>query len=462
MKTIVKIWLVSLGILFSPVEVFCQEEDTLFEVGTPDEEVLSFYENLRIGASWLEMGNYAKSYHFLKKACELQPADTAAQRLFAVSSRAMNRRIPTRWRGEGRSIYVEGSWNHTSDDVDPETDYLATQYFTMGESVCAKADFTHRAGRLWELRHSVGFQNSPYQHSLRVSDSEVKTSFLKTQSWDYGLQAEVLLPKDFRLSLGGRFIFARHESVSFVFDSTGYSEDPWMDMNGWQQAKRNSYWDYFDWDDWYHDESGDEMPSGSLLNYYRDDFRKENKISYSVNLAVGKIYKQHEFSVMAGWLHYWRYQAYQVGCTYLWYPFGNMNLYFRTNLTFLSRNEQENDAIENVVYVDGKGKRSNFLAEELVGFKMAKILWTEAAFLYGNLKGYEDSDANIVYLSAEDTRMRALLRFFLFTGGDLRWVLSYKFTVRETTSVGVDEQSFYISKRRVFDNLLSVGVKWNF
>lgn len=418
-----------------------------------------------IAQSWVEMKNYAKAYEHLSKIYAENPNDAQSTKLFYDVSQWLNRRSPVKQYSTPRALLIEGAWSHEASKTHEAVNCSSSNYYDAGEYWEVRGTYSHDVGSICRLKHTIEFQNSPYTSYFDVAsvNEEKETEFwnncesaktmqrqfsidVKNKRLEYGLESCFLLPKNFSLSVFGRFIMMNRTLPHYVHDTTvADMGEFWSEGFGKNDTEKLS----------------NEDVDRNMQSQYTSSVEEITKPYYLVGLSLHKTYKQFAFSFRASYMRYWSYNVAQLGTSFFWMPMGNLDFYLKTKVFVLLRDDNYNNS--NVFIRTNSNKLENFpIIEETIGVKTTRFLWLEASFLVGNQKGYEDSDANIVSLTNENTKYRASLSAYIVVSEKLRFNLTYRMTRRVSSTVNVSDNDFYEVQDDVSDHLLSMGVKWNF
>ncbi len=417
-----------------------------------------------IAQSWIEMKNYAKAYEHLSKIYAENPYNTQSTKLFYDVSRWLNRRSPVKQYSTPRTLLIEGAWSHEASKTHEVVDCSSSNYYDAGEYWEVRGTYLHDVGSVCRFKHTLEFQNSPYTSYFDVSSAnEIDAEFwnndestktmqrqfsidVKNKRLEYGLESCFLLRRNFSLSVFGRFIMMNRTLPHYALDTTVADIGEYGD----DEFRKNDT-----------EKLSFEEVNKNIQSKYTSSVEEITKPYYLVGLSLHKTYKQFAFSFRASYLRYWSYNVAQLGTSFLWMPMGNLDFYLKTKVAILWRDGGFNNS--NAFIRINSNKLENFpIIEEIIGVKTTRFLWLEASFLVGNQKGYEDSDANIVSLTNENTKYRASLSAYIVVSEKLRFNLTYRMTRRVSSTVNVSDNDFYEVQDDVSDHLLSMGVKWNF
>ena len=142
----------------------------------------------------------------------------------------------------------------------------------------------------------------------------------------------------------------------------------------------------------------------------------------------------------------------QNSFTFIWYPFGNLNLYNISNFTL--HNNKANDSSHAV---------TSFIFDEKLGFKMADKLWLEAVFTSGPILNYSESNAFIIYNNVDKIKYKAGFNIISPISENVelsfRYLfLSQEYDITKTNATGITT----ITTNNLLIHKLIGGIKWTF
>ena len=549
---------------------------------------LDFEEAKRIGHTWFDRGNYARSYYYLTKAYERYPFDTTVNKLLPQAAMYLNRKSVIPPLEKKYELYAEASWLHQSNESEGNKMCIYSEYYNENDGFSLRGTLNHDVEKV-NVSHSIGFVNQSYNSDLDVMYKNLFREKMSYISVDYAAEASTILPKGWKVSLFGRFIYSNQKVVRYDFDSIAFKNDNngsaattkkgvlkagesdydnpgnnqgynpnewwvpsptdywgnqnqnigglptdnndktndpkeessdnnnqnlngnqvngdnnnqnnnqntndynqnwWNNNQGWwgnndwwnQQGWNNTYYGWFnpywfnpdynpyynpyydylinDYEQYYN--NGGEEYEQRLRNFYLKEYNRIKHMSFLFGASATKYYKEHEFTFRTSFLANWRYNVYQIGSSYVWYPKGSLDLFFKARLFYLWRKQKQKINLKMVDRLDKRTEKCP-LIEVAAGVKLFPRVWVEGAFLYGDLKGCEDSDINFVYLPSDDTRFRASFQAIVPIERGINLYLSYRLTDRIASTLSSDVNTFYAESADVYDHVLSLGVKWNF
>lgn len=463
-------------------------------------EEIAYTENLRIGTSWLEMKNYAKAYHYLNKAYQYNEEDDETAQKLRNLSLLLHRITRLKQYANPHAIGAELVYSTESGGFDPnEMENWLNRYQTFSRIenkafLSGYLRYAHPIKQRCKLTHTLEYQHSIYEDVLWAKESEGTEKYdqrQKRQSVNYSLLAQYALPKEFTLSLIGRFFLSFKQHSIYKLNTPDGGNAPFYPTipdNPYWNDDWNNDWNRFPYypyshDDFNYDTDYDSQTFGQDITdtqktedeerfaensesertpLFTQSSTREKDFLFCIGAIVQKNYKQHEFTMGVDFLRLYKSHIFQINTTYLWMPWGNLNLYSKTEFSYLWRKKKGMEARIEESDRNDKPSLKVPLIEETIGFKTFNFLWMELAFLYGNLYGYADFDANIVYLSNESTRFRASALFYLYLRKDLNLCLTYRMTGKREKGIGADEAAFHLESEKSHNHTVSVGIKWKF
>jgi hypothetical protein len=141
----------------------------------------------------------------------------------------------------------------------------------------------------------------------------------------------------------------------------------------------------------------------------------------------------------------------QNSFTFIWYPFGNMNLYNVSNFIFHSDKP-------------GPGKSvTSFLFDEKLGFKIASKLWAEAIFTSGPIFNYSESNAFIIYNNVDKIKYKAGFNLISPVSDNIELSLRYLFVPLEYDVTTTNTNNVSTTKtNNLLTHKIIGGFKWTF
>ena len=138
--------------------------------------------------------------------------------------------------------------------------------------------------------------------------------------------------------------------------------------------------------------------------------------------------------------------------TFIWYPFGNLNLYTVSN--FIFHTNKKNDSSDAV---------TRFLFDEKLGFKLASKLWMEAVFTTGPIFNYSESNAFIIYNNLDKIKYKAGINLISPISENFELSVRYLLLSQDydVTTTNSNSVSTTITNNLLIHKIIG-GIKWTF
>jgi len=152
-----------------------------------------------------------------------------------------------------------------------------------------------------------------------------------------------------------------------------------------------------------------------------------------------------------------------------WFPLGNTKLYTTTTIAYLimpstSTTIPGGPGRPPITMVDSNADKSHAVFEEAVGGRVTRKLWLEAQFAFNGFRGYNKSDAAIVYNNPDQVKYLLGFTAVYEISKVLELSIGYQFMQKELTSEHLTGNN--INRDMVTDNYLNNshniygGIKW--
>lgn len=138
----------------------------------------------------------------------------------------------------------------------------------------------------------------------------------------------------------------------------------------------------------------------------------------------------------------------QLGASFVYYPFGNINFYGATGM---------------INFWDIEGYRPIFTQE--IGGKIYKNLWFEGNVTIGQLQNYAEKNAFVIYNAPEEINNKYEAVLIWAAPKHLEISLRYRYLQRESGAItfkSFDKNDFEISKTQYPFHSIIGGIKWKF
>jgi hypothetical protein len=139
--------------------------------------------------------------------------------------------------------------------------------------------------------------------------------------------------------------------------------------------------------------------------------------------------------------------AWQTGLFVNVYPLGNLKLYTRSGLVAL-RDGQDAD---------------HLIFHQSVGTRVLPSLWLDVSATIGNLRGYTEQNAFVLFNIPEDARFKTEALLTWAAGKHLELSLRYRLMRRTSSYLNyINNEDFIVLKKDYNFNTFIGGIKWQF
>jgi len=176
--------------------------------------------------------------------------------------------------------------------------------------------------------------------------------------------------------------------------------------------------------------------------------------NYVASLALSREYKKTSMSIFATYSNLNSAKQIQGGIGITYFPFGNLNLYTNTNLTYFYQKTSGGQG-------QGSAKETRFIFDQMIGFKLFPKLWSEASITLGNLANYNEKNAFIVYNIADKINLKTGISVIYSLSSKIELSLRYQFLNRESDYITYENSTTSITKITKYQNNTIIGgIKW--
>lgn len=384
-----------------------------------------YYLRMRAGIAYYEDKNYMSSIPHFEKALMFNRNDTIAMEylyyayLFSGLAKDANilaKNFPSNLKNKInykkpeflQGFYSEGGYFYNGDYDENKNKKMTGNQPISGEQKLFKNgiyfnfDLIHSLGERVTLFH--GYINNTFRYLKRF---ELQNSSLK--SYDVNIsQNEYYLSAGIHLGKGFDFIGAFHYlNVK--------SEDVVLNNNNFNKIS-NSFNDY--------------VVAFELA-------KRINHFDLGLSSSISNLNNANQL---------------QNALTIVWYPFGNLNLYFVNNF-ILHLNKEEGE----------KNYSSNFMYYAKVGFKITDVLWVESAYTSGDIFNYVENSAFIIYNNEEKIKYKYEMNFLFPLSTNFELNLRYQFYPQEMATIKyISNTQTELTFENIYNHKLIGGIKWTF
>ena len=255
------------------------------------------------------------------------------------------------------------------------------------------------------IYQGYGLINAAAQQNIRDFDTTYPSFERVAKQNEYYGSIEYALPKGFKITGAAHFFWQKYDKrlVSYEYDSS------------------NNYYIVFD-----------------TSTYKVND--------YVLSLSVLKEFTFGTINISGTYGELDSEKVKQLGVSFIYYPFGNINLYGATGIVNLW---------------DSAGYRPVFIQE--IGGKIYKNLWFEVNATIGQLQNYAEKNAFVVYNAPENINNKYEAVLIYAAKKHLEISMRYRYLERESGSLNYKSlNEFEITKTSYPFHSIIGGIKWKF
>jgi hypothetical protein len=181
-------------------------------------------------------------------------------------------------------------------------------------------------------------------------------------------------------------------------------------------------------------------PSPIKFDYKEKDTSYYN---YSLGLSINKNWGRVSTILFASYSNLNNKKQKEEGFTLIWYPEGNLNLYFSSTLTAF-----EQDTMKKIVF------------NQLAGIKINKYIWLEGFVTLGNFSDFTENNGFVVNNNPDLVKFRCgISPIFVFKRFDIS--LTYLFVAKQGNYVTDLPQNAYTTHpTKYINHVIIAGIKW--
>ncbi len=172
---------------------------------------------------------------------------------------------------------------------------------------------------------------------------------------------------------------------------------------------------------------------------------------YVFSFELGKRINHFDFGISSGVSRLNNADQLQNSLSIVWYPLGNLNLYF-VNSYILHSNKEKGE----------KNYLTRFLYYAKVGFKITDALWVESNFTSGDIYNYFENSAFIVYNNIEKIKYKYEMTFLLPLSLNFELSIRYQFYPQEMKLIKYTNPQTTEEIENISIHKFIGGIKWTF
>lgn len=233
----------------------------------------------------------------------------------------------------------------------------------------------------------------------------------KISQQQFYIQTAFVLPRMYTLKLFGNFIFNQYTTITPSYADSVYLVDT----------------------------------NAAVLTRYTFNSATSSNLNYIVGANIEKEIRKFKIGLGASYSNLSSQTQIQGNASLTWYPKGNTNLAFATQLTVLSQNSD-----------------LHYIPSIESTFKAVKKLWISAHVLYGDLTNTTEMNGQLVNNITDKTIYRTGSTLFYTMNKNLILHLTYRYSLRQSNYVTYSDATTYTTTYNNYNNhLIAIGIKYN-
>ncbi len=180
---------------------------------------------------------------------------------------------------------------------------------------------------------------------------------------------------------------------------------------------------------------------------YRSNYTFSNvindKYSYLLGVAVEKDFRKTKAGLNVSYANFNNLTQVQTQLYSTWYPYGNTNLSFGAQLTYINQNST-----------------TRYIPNVDATFKLTKLSWLSSHFLYGDLSNTTEANGLLINNISDKTLYRTGTTLFFYVNKKVLLHLTYRYSLRQSNYVSYSDSTNYTTTYNNYNNhLISIGLK---
>lgn len=392
-------------------------------------EIDYFYLRLRIGIAYYEAGNYRMAAYHLEKALYYNSDDPIELEYlyysYLLSGRISDANFLTRRMTDDlkekigyktkilNSVNLEGGTSlsnnfpkNSSIDIDGDTNIYGEN--DMSNNVLyAHIGLKHDISPFLSIYHGFSHIGLEKRKIIRINNKDSICNYSLTQN-EYYINSNIQLKNGIKITPAFHFIHVGANSLAYQYDTTKYIG----------------------------------TFSESTLNIN----------NYVMFLGISKDYKKATISLSGSFSNLNSAKQIQIGLGFTYFPFGNLNLYSSTNLSYFNQKLSASQS---------NSKENRIIFDQMIGLKLFPKLWTEGSLTLGNLANFNDKNAFVVYNIADKINLRTGISLIYSLSSKIELSLRYQLLMRESNYISYETPKIINTNTINYQNNTIIGgIKW--
>lgn len=401
-----------------------------------DKGIDYYYMRMRLGIAYYEQQNYIQSIKHFEKALKFTPGDKLAMEYLYYTNKFSGRteeaditaeKFPAELKAKTgyktpqflNGIYTEGGYTFNSNysnqketDLTGEADIYGDQKLLKGYSYF-NILLLHKTGNRFSITHGYTNLNLNYTRQIYEQIEGSKDFDINTSQNEYYILGNYYLGSGFNLMGSYHYLNVNVNDYELEYRIVQGNNQPFFNET---ELKRN------------------ESIFGLYLSKYAGNF----KFIYSGS------YSELNYNTQ-----------FQNGLSFIYFPFGNLNLYFISDFVLHSQKPEGS----------GKGKKytHNLIFSQKAGVKLFDYLWLEGLFTTGKMENYNEALGYVVYNNFEPITRRISINLISPLSDKIELSLLYQNILQENTNLIYTSTTKYTTfKNNNINHSIIGGLKWTF
>ena len=387
-----------------------------------------YYLRMRIGIACYEKKNYISAIPHFEKALEYKKQDLVASEYLYYSylfsgrkeeaklilsdlSPSDRKKLKINTLEFIENVYTEGGFVYNSEFSSQKKNNISGSEKLYGEQTIIKNYYYFSFGLSHNITNHISlfhsYNNFSYSFTKQINENKggLKEFNLNTAQNDYYLKVNFYAGKGFGFGSAFHFINISGESVDFMYDNQS------KPVYKQSEVKENDF----------------------VFNFYADKYLGNFLTGYSFSYSDLNNAKQI-----------------QNGLTLIYYPLGNLNLYFVSNLYYFSQK------------YSGAKFLNHWIEDLSGGVKISDNLWFEAGFTAGDIYNFNEFNGFTVYNNLEKIKRRLKLNLIIPVIYD-KLVISIRYNnllLEHSYLTKISNTDYKLINNNYINHSLIGGLKW--
>lgn len=428
---------------------------------------LSFCENSRIGISWFEQANYLKAIKYLEQAHYYFQGDSILNSYLYFSYKYMNRCF------EKNSLYSELAQSSKEQFFIQSPKPIFSSCYEVGyirnkdddfynwnsrnlneKGVNINVSLSQNLKNRWLINHKLiaNFQSGDIE--LRTSSGSVETYSERYKLFCYSPSLSFWKNRALSFSLYGHFMCENYQGVEGGEIVYNRYHPEYHDHGRYRERGESPYWErpWGEKNEHFWEIPPDFQEDSNFQEDFKVSISEESSFDFLIGSSVSYSFLQFQVDGEFSYLNYADGNSFQFGVNGIYYPLGNLNLYFKLKFYYLWRNVQ----------LQAETASHNPLAEALIGYKVLPVWWMELSYLHGNMRYYNEVDTHSIYLFGCDPKFRVSWLNILPIKDNFSINLSYRLFSMKKDYYSLQNYNWIVLQNKTIGHSLTVGLLWKY